>query len=294
MHILAASISVFIKNVYPIEFDLPALEFKVLAQGCNNSLIELTRAFIQPAHFKPRSGVTVKLRANFRELPKTILEPCSESNSSPLDMLLTDYAHGKNIIMFIQELTSSGFQKLKWVTDIMSNMTLPVSVPSHQFNSLIRNFTLTDTQFKLPDVFAEPGSDEGNPHLSGRIRAIVDIPREMNLNISVNRFRATVKTLYKEQLFGTISIHRWQTAKSEQFQRPNDGGLSIRVESFVDNAPLKITDENIFADIVQALLINRGNVLLQVEALLDIELFTILGQFVIHGIPAEGNVPIKV
>jgi aspartate/tyrosine/aromatic aminotransferase len=65
------------------------------------------------------------------------------------------------------------------------------------------------------------------------------------------------------------------------------------VQSNINEAPLDITDNNVFTDVVQALLFGDKSVFLKIKALVDVETETALGAFAIRKIPAEGEVPVK-
>ena len=54
-----------------------------------------------------------------------------------------------------------------------------------------------------------------------------------------------------------------------------------------------VTDQDAFSQVVQALLVSRRNVTLDVQAKADVELETALGTFTIRQVPGEGTVPIK-
>ena len=61
------------------------------------------------------------------------------------------------------------------------------------------------------------------------------------------------------------------------------------MDSIVKNAPLNITDDDVFAEVLEALLFGTENVALGVKAQVDVETESALGRFVVRDIPAEGK-----
>ena len=55
----------------------------------------------------------------------------------------------------------------------MADITVPVPLPGRTFGQLIKNFSLTDTHFSLPDPFANPDEPKASPRVSAKIRALV-------------------------------------------------------------------------------------------------------------------------
>lgn len=158
---------------------------------------------------------------------------------------------------------------------------------------LIRNFSLADTHFDLPDPFARPGTPTAKPRISAKVMALVALPEEMNFNISANRVRADAEIFYKGDKLGTLDLHKWQKATSKRIEGTSDDPPGLLVESKVDKAPLNITDEEVFADVISELLMGRKAVVMDIKADVDVQVKTALGEFKIRRIPAEGQVPVK-
>jgi hypothetical protein len=206
--------------------------------------------------------------------------------------LLGDYLHGNDTTIFVRGSNSPNGDTPEWITKIISSVTVPVPFPGHTFDNLIKNFSLTDTHFSLPDPLADPGSEEENPQISGNIVVTAALPKEMNFGINVTRVRANADVFYKKEKLGVLNLHKWQAAESERIE-PKDGeGAAIKIQSRINNAPLNITDEDVFYDVISALFLGDG-VMLKIEALVDIEVSTVLGKLVIKGMPAEGVVPVR-
>ena len=183
---------------------------------------------------------------------------------------------------------------------MISDIIVPVPVPGKTFGHLIKNFSLTDTHFSLPDPWAQPDTPESKPRITANIRALVRLPQEMNFDISANRVRADADVYYKGSKFGNLDLSEWQKANSKRIERDGNSGDDseadgpyLLVESSVDNAPLNITDDDVFTDVVQSLIFAHKTTMLDIKADIDVEVGTALGEFKVRRIPAEGRIPIK-
>lgn len=292
---MAADVALMVENKYPVDFTIPPLGFAIRVDNCQKEepRIMLADAVTHDLHIRPKQDVELNVTGTVRQLPDNLTQACPGSHESPLDTILGQYMNGKETTVYISGSESPSLDTPQWITDIMSDITVPVALPGRTFGSLIKNFTLNDTHFSLPSPFAEPDTPEANPRISAKIAALVALPEEMNFNISVGRVRADAEVYYKGKKLGNLDLHKWQPAKSKRVKpQSKDDGPSLLVESIVDRAPLNITDDDVFTQVIQALLLG-SDLLLQVKANVDVETETALGAFAIRKIPAEGKVPIK-
>lgn len=290
---MAADVSLLVKNDYPVEFTIPPLGFGILVDNCqkHDPYIMLADALTHDIEIHPQEDVELNVTGTVRQLPENFIQACPGSHESPLDAILGKYMHGKDTTIYVQGSDSPSTETPQWVTDLMKDITVPVSLPGRTFGSLIKNFTLDDTHFGLPDPFAEPNSPESNPRISANIKAVVALPEEMNFNISVGRVRADADVFYEGKKLGKLDLHKWQQANSTRLD--DEDGPALLVQSDINEAPLRITDNDVFTDVVQALLFGSKSVFMHIKAEADVETETALGAFAIRKIPAEGQVPIK-
>jgi len=66
----------------------------------------------------------------------------------------------------------------------------------------------------------------------------------------------------------------------------------LKIQSRIKHAPLEITDEDVFSDVISAMLFG-DSVMLKIKALVDVGVSTVLGELVVKEMPAEGIVPVK-
>lgn len=292
---MAADVSLALNNDFPVALTLPPLEFNILAQGCSSSqpYILLADAKTSKVEVNPKEDVYVDVIGTIRELPETFVKACPESEKSPLDLLLGNYMHGDETTIYIRGSESLLGDTPTWITDFLRGIVLPLPFPGHTFDRLIREFSLANVHFSLPDPFASPDSPESQLRLSATVEALVNLPEEMNFHIEVSRVRAEADVFYKEGKLGSLDLRKWQQANSTRIDVHGKTPAGLAVKSLVNNAPLNITDDNVFADLLQALLFGEKGIVLGVKAKVEVEVKTALGQFVVRDLPAEGKVFVK-
>lgn len=292
---MAADVSLQVQNDYPVDFTIPPLAFNILVDNCHKDepYIKLADAETHELHVRPKQEIEVNATGLVHQLPDTLTQDCPGSNKSPLDAILGKYIHGKENTIYVQGSNSPQLHTPQWITDLMADITVPVPLPGKTFGHLIKNFTLAETHFGLPDPFAAPGSDKSEPRISAKVQALIALPEEMNFNISVSRVKADADVFYKGKKLGKLDLHKWQRASSERIDAKKDDGPTLLVESVVKDAPLHITDDDVFTDVLQDLVFGGKSVVMHIKADVDVELTTALGELMVRKIPAEGEVPVK-
>ncbi|KAH9898824.1 hypothetical protein F4778DRAFT_782928 [Xylariomycetidae sp. FL2044] len=291
---MLAEVSLAAFNQYPVELDIPELAFEILAPGCaiTDPFILVADAATSAIHVEPLSEVTADVYGVIRELPDALTRLCPHSTSSPLDILLQQFMHGEPATLFVRGSSHPDGDTPKWVADLLSSVTLPVPFPGRSLDGLIRNFSLTDVHFTLPDPLAGPDDPDSNPKVSGNILVTAGLPSEMNFGINVTRVRATADVLYKSRKLGELNLRKWQHANSTRVENANEEP-TLKIESRIIDAPLNVTDGDVFTEVVQALLFGSKPIRLDVDALVDVKVQTSLGQLVLKDVPAEGKIPVK-
>lgn len=292
---MKADVSLDLMNDYPIKFTVPPLGFDILVEGCtlDSPYLQLADATTEEIQVDPKQGVKVQVEGIIKEIPKNLLATCPQTQKSPLDALLGDYIRGNDTTIFVRGSDAPSSDTPAWVTDLIKSVTVPVPFPGKTFESLIRNFSLADVHFGLPDPFASPDEPEASPRISAVVKALVGLPKEMNFPIDVGRVRAKADVYYHKKKLGNLDLNKWQKANSTRIEAHGDTEAGLAVESIVKNAPLEITDDDVFSDVVSDLVFGGKKVVLGVKADVDVETETALGKFVVRDIPAEGKVFVK-
>ena len=292
---MAADVSLVLTNEYPVKFTVPSLGFDILVQGCSpdQPYLRLADASTEEVEVWPKRDVEVQVQGFLQKLPKTLLATCPQTQKSPLDALLGEYIRGDETTIFVRGSDSPPGNTPDWVTALIKSVTVPVPFPGKSFENLIRNFSLADVHFALPDPFASPDEPEASPRISATVKALVGLPKEMNFPIDVSRVRADADVYYRKKKLGHLDLNKWQKANTTRIEAHDDIEPGLAVESTVKNAPLKITDDDVFRDVVEDLIFGGKPVVLGVKANVDVETETALGKFVVRDIPAEGKVFVK-
>ncbi len=292
---MEADVSLVLANEYPFTFTVPPLGFDVLVQGCSPAepYIRLADATTEQINVEPNEDVKIQVGGFIQQIPETLLAICPQTEKSPLDALLGDYIRGDETTIFVRGSNAPSGNTPNWVTDLIKSVTLPLPFPGKTFEGMIRNFSLADVHFSLPDPFASPSEPGASPRISAIVKAIVGLPKEMNFPIEVPRVRADADVFYHKKKLGRLDLNRWQKANSTRIEADGDVEAGLAVNSVVKNAPLKITDDDVFSELVSDMVFGGKKVILGVKANVDVETETALGKFVVRDIPAEGKVPVK-
>ncbi|KAI0009283.1 hypothetical protein F4779DRAFT_582825 [Xylariaceae sp. FL0662B] len=292
---MLADVSLSVYNGYPLELNIPELAFEILVPGCamSDPFILVAEAATSEVHVKPRSDVEAEVKAVIRELPESLTRVCPHSSSSPLDILLKQFMHGDPATLFVRGSSHPDGDTPKWIADILSSVLLPVPFPGRTLDGLLRNFSLTDVHFTLPNPLADPNDPDANPTVSGNILVTAALPSEMNFGVNVTNVRATSDVMYKSRKMGELNLQKWQHANSTRIEGEEDEQATLKIQSRIIEAPLNVTDSDVLADVVQSLLFGNKPVRLHVDALVDIKVRTTLGNLVIKEVPAQGKIPVK-
>ena len=292
---MAADVSLVLTNEYPVKFMVPSLGFDILVQGCSpdQPYLRLADAITEDIQVQPNTEVEVQVGGFLRKLPETLLATCPQTRKSPLDTLLGEYIRGDETVVYVRGSSSQSRGTPDWVTALIQSITIPVPFPGKGFDNLIRNFSLTDVLFTLPDMLAAPNTPEASPRISATVKALVGLPKEMNFPIDISRVRADADVYYHKKKLGYLDLKHWQKANTTRIDAHDDIEAGLAVESIVKQAPLKITDDDVLTEVVEELLFGGKPVVLGVKADVDVETETALGKFVVREIPAEGKVFVK-
>lgn len=292
---MIADASLSVENKYPLRLEVPPLAFEVLVANCRASdpLISFATAITAPIQVTPFEDVNVNIEAIVPDIPDVLTRKCPHSKTSPLDALLDNYLHGQDASLFVRGSTKSQTQAPLWLTNLLASVVVPVPFPGRSFDGLLRNFSLTDSHFDLPDPFADPNSEDANPRISGTILVLAGLPQEMKFAVNVTNVRAFANVTYKNEQLGVLNLTEWQPATSRRLSADEDHEALLEIRSRIENAPLNITDDDVFTDVLQALFLGGKTVMLGVDALVEVEVDTVLGKFQIKDLPAEGKIPVK-
>ena len=277
-----AMATVSMMNSYPVNFDVPPLGFEVLLPDCFDDYLMLGTARTDTIHIFPKQLVNASVTGLIRQLPTSLTTACPGSSNSPLDTIVRDYLSGRDATVYIRG-GQQDENTPEWMGRMLRDTTLPFSLPGHPFDNLIKNFSLADVHFSLPN----PLADDPHPKISAVVKVLVGLPDEMNVDLDVDKVRADADVFYKGERMGKLDLRKWQVANATRV------GEDLLIQSVVTEAPLEITDDAVFSKVVQQIAFGGHGVHLGVKANVDANTATALGEFVVRNIPAKGKIFIK-
>jgi len=291
---MGADVSVVVENNYPVQLTIPPVAVDVLVGGCqpDDQHIMVGTAETAQLDVQPKTNLEVNVTGHVEELPDSLTETCPDSEKSPLDWLVGNYMQGQGATIYVTCCRFPDPSTPSWARDMLKNITVPVPFSGHDMGNLIKNFTLADIDFTLPGFFAEPGTPESNPRVSATIKVVIDLPKEMNFPVDVDTVLANADVFYKKKKLGELHVPE-QKANSTRVEANGEEGPLLLVDSYIKDAPLEITDDDLFTEVISALLFGGKSVVLDVKAAVSVGVDTPVGKFVVREIPAEGIVPVK-
>lgn len=278
------------QNDYPISLTVPRVGFEVLISGCtpDEPKIAVASGVSSVIEVKPKTDIIAEAQGLVSKLPQKLTQACPTSELSPLDEFIKHYLGGDDAQIFVRGKQPSDSELPDWLGELLESITVPVEFPGSSFDNLLRNFSLSDADFSLPSPF-EP---EGRPRVSGTVIAFAALPEGVDVDLAVDSIRSQGNLFYKDKKFGELNLRKWQKAKSQRVDSDTEEIL-MKISSRVDNAPIDITDENVFSSLVSEFLFGSDDIILDARAVLDVKVNTVLGSLVIKQVPAQGKVPVN-
>lgn len=293
---MAADASVTLDYDYPFKFTIPPLGFDILVNNCapDQPYLSLADAITSPIEVQPKEDVVVDVGGVIRHLPKELTKTCPGSHSSPLDTLVGNYIQGEDTTIYVRGSNAPSADTPEWISELTKGITVPLPFPGRQqFGDLIKNFTMSNVHFGLPDPFADPDSPESQPQFSALLKVLVALPEEMDFSLDVTKIRTKADVYYHGDKLGYLDLHKWQAANASKVIDENDNTPALLIEADVKEAPLQVTDNDVFTEVVQKLIFGDKGIALVVKANVDAQTETALGNFVVRDIPAEGKVTVQ-
>ena len=292
---MGADVAIDVTNDFPVQLQVPAVAVDLLVDGCQPSdkHILVGTAESKKLNIEPKTDLHVNVTGHVESLPDSLTQVCPDSAKSPLDSLLGDYMHGEAATVYVKCCNFPDPDTPGWARDLLKDITVPVPFAGRDMGNLIKNFSLADVHFSLPDFWAEPGTPEASPRISAIIKVDISLPDEMNFPLDVDGVKAKADIFYHKKKLGVLNLEDWQKANSTRVEAHGKEGPSLLVQANIKDAPLEITDQDVFSDVISALLMGSKPVMLDIKAAVSVRVDTPMGGFAVREIPAEGVVPVK-
>lgn len=176
-----------------------------------------------------------------------------------------------------------------WVAGFLNDITVPVPIPGHTLDHPIKSFGLSNVSIVLPQNL-DPAEPEELPLVSATVRALVEIPKGLDISFGVQRLSAMANVSYEDRRFGVLDLHKWMPAQSVKLEN----GKFLEITAHVVKAPLNVTDYSVFQKIVEKMIFHRGEpVALSVNASANAGIATPMGEVVVHDLPASGDITLR-
>ncbi|KAF2635110.1 hypothetical protein P280DRAFT_462208 [Massarina eburnea CBS 473.64] len=291
---MGADVSIMVMNNFPVQLNVPPVAVDVLVDGCAQSeLINVGTAETAMLEVRPNTDLEVNVTGKVEKLPHSLLDVCPDSAKSPLDVLLGDYMQGQDAPIYINCCKFPDPETPNWARDLLKDITVKVPFAGRDMGNLIKGFTMADVHFNLPDPFAEEGDPNSMPQISAIVKVDINLPHEMNFPLNVSRVKADADIYYEGRILGKLDLEKWQHANSTRVDAHGNEAPSLLVESEIKNAPIDIVDQDVFSEVVQALLFGTSSIMMDVKAAVSVKVDTPMGELAVRDIPAEGVVPVK-
>ncbi|KAK0386556.1 hypothetical protein NLU13_6391 [Sarocladium strictum] len=292
---VAADVSLTAYNEFPVSGTVPILAFEVLVPACNESepYIPVADVFTKKIKVNAYSNVTADGEGIIREIPESLTQACPLSKLSPLDHFMESYIHGEDAKVYVRGSKLPSSDTPDWVEEIIKGITVPIDLPGKSFGNFIRNFSLTDVDFKLPSPFADPRDPDSQARVSGNVEVLAAIPEELNLKLGIKSIRSFADLYYEKKKLGELNLDEWQKAKSEKIPGLDGEQDLLNVTAHIVDAPVNITDSDLFGDLLQRMFFGEDDLFLDVNSTVDARVSTVLGTIVVKNVPAEGKIPVK-
>jgi hypothetical protein len=292
---VAADVSLTAYNEFPVSGTVPILAFEVLVPACNESepYILVAEASTKKIKVHGHANVTADGEGIITEIPETLTQACPLSKLSPLDHFMESYIHGEDAKVFVRGKKLPPSDTPDWVEDIIEGITVPIDLPGKSFGNFIKNFSLTDVDFKLPSPFADPRDPDAQARVSGNVEVLAIIPEELNLKLGIKSIRSFADLYYEKKKLGELNLNDWQKANSEMIPGLDGEQDLLNVTAQIIDAPINITNSDLFGDLLQRMFFGEDDLFLDVNSTVDARVSTVLGTIVVKNVPAEGKIPVK-
>ncbi|KAK9241222.1 hypothetical protein V1525DRAFT_2762 [Lipomyces kononenkoae] len=203
-----------------------------------------------------------------------------------MDRYLRQYLAGETITVFVRGKPSQKIPDFPpWVAELFEIVSIPVPVPGRKdehggTDKMVKSFGLSRVKVAMPPR----GDAPGLPRLSALVNAVIELPKELDFSISIDKLRGWSDMYYQGDKFGVLVISEWTPAQS--FYTP-EGYIQVVAE--IADVPIEITDQAVFKKLAQKLFF-AGNADVDMKGTIDVVLDMPVGEFTIRNMPVKGSV----
>lgn len=279
---------------FPFSVRIPPLGFEALVPNCSpgEPYISVADIRTKEVQINPGHSTRISISGLVQGLSDDLTTTCPGQKDSPLDLLVRSYVSGLKTTIYVRGADKPVSGTPSWVVDLLKSVTVPLRFTGHALDNLIQDFTMSKVHFSLPNPFANPDSPESQPRISALVNVLIGLPKQLNLTVNIPKIRADADVYYQGNKLGVLELHEWQPANSTRVLDKN-GTTALFVNFSMNDAPLRVTNDDVLTDILQALIFEGKPVQLQIAAAVDTQVAAGLGNVTVRGIPAEGKVNVN-
>ncbi|KAK9248659.1 hypothetical protein V1506DRAFT_259330 [Lipomyces tetrasporus] len=207
-----------------------------------------------------------------------------------MDRYLQQYLAGETITVYVRGKPSQDIPNFPpWVADLLEIVSIPVPVPGRKgedgTDKMVKSFGLSRVKITLPPRV--PGDAPALPRISALVNAVIELPKELDFSVSINKLCGSSDMYYQGDKFGVLVISEWIPAQS--FYTP-EGYIQVVAE--MADVPMEITDQDVFKKIVQQMFFS-GEAYIDMRGTIDVALEMPVGEFAIRNIPVKSSVAVR-
>lgn len=289
---------------------IPDLKFKLNLYGCSKEeLVQVSELSIKDLKFDFNcdSGsllsdsqctpinFEIESRTDEDIINNKLSKTCeSNNNDTVLDNFINDIKDNGVVNFNIQGESIDGSYG-EFFNNLINKIDIPVNYKIDKLNDIIndkilKNVTMEDINF---DFNNDDGS--GMPMINGALKIFIRLPYFITLDlVKVDDLKGFANLTYTGEKFSDILINNWQNATTTLISKDDNDDFYnlILIESKLEKMTLNITDLDLFQIIVGKVL-TIGSVPIDINALIDILVDSILGNIELDGIPGSGSTTIS-
>jgi hypothetical protein len=267
---------------------IPALNWNLEVQGCGESddeadMILVSEGRTSSLELVPHSLMSISVTTSLSELPISLTRSCDNSTRSPLDSFITRYLSGHPNRVIIEGSESQEDDIPPWLAGLVRSVHFGfVFDGKRDGDDLIDDLEFRDFKLQLRQI---PRAS-ANVRVKIRLPELIDIDDTVPLEVSYTR---GIADLFSDgELFAHLDIDQWIPCTTS----PGDEKDTYFIQFALDAVPVQVTDQSVFGRVMREVII-AGSSPIRVEAVVDAQLDTPLGEFVLSGLPAAGNTVLR-
>ncbi|KAA8917342.1 hypothetical protein TRICI_000497 [Trichomonascus ciferrii] len=272
---------------YPVEAEIPELNWNVNIPGCNDGeSLMICRGQTAKTQLIPYSSVNVSVLSNLRTVSEKLKTPCAVGKKSPLDRFISRYFEGKGNNIVITGADHQPEHVPEWLGNTLQGIEFTFEFGGkNKDDEIIKDIAFRD--FRL-HMF----QSNQNPRVSAVVTVTIQTPEQIAIGsdvpLSVLNAKGLANLFSKQhQKFAEINIPDWvkctTTVKDDN---------TYLVEFAIKSSPVNVTNEAVFSTVMRQVVFS-GSAPVRIESLIDAQVHTPVGIFELTEISANGNTEIK-